>query len=81
VRSTVATLLLSSALFLCCVAAIAQQASQPVAPVRQHLGDLSDAAQGSKGGAPHSSPEIQSLIKALSGKRHSNASFGPGERP
>src|ERR1035441_7894455 len=67
-RSTVFSLLLYPVLFFCCIAAIAQQSSQPATPVPQHLEDLSAAAQGSKSGALQSSPEIQSLIKALSGK-------------
>jgi len=76
-RSTVATLLLSPALFLCCTAAFAQQSNKPVTPVPQHLEDLSAAAQGSKSGAPHPSPEIQSLIKALSGKWSVSVKFEP----
>ena len=76
-RSTAAALLLSPALFLCCIAAIAQQSSQPVTPVPQHLEDLSAAGQNSKSGAPQSSPEIQSLIKALSGKWSVSVKFEP----
>lgn len=67
-RSTVVSLLLSSVLFMGCNAAIAQQSNKPVMPVPQHLEDLSAPGQGSKSGTPTSSPELQSLIKALSGR-------------
>ena len=76
-RSTVFSLLLYPVLFFCCIAAIAQQSSQPATPVPQHLEDLSAAAQGSKSGALQSSPEIQSLIKALSGKWSVSVKFEP----
>jgi hypothetical protein len=76
-RSTVFSLLLSPALFFCCDVAIAQQSNKPVMPVPQHLEDLSAVAQGSKGIAPQSSPKIQSLIKALSGKWSVSVKFEP----
>jgi hypothetical protein len=76
-RSTVLSLLLSSALFCCCSTAIAQQSNKPAAAVPQHLEDLSAPAQGSKSGANQSSPEIQSLIKALSGKWSVSVKFEP----
>ena len=66
--STVSSLLLSPALFFFCSAAIAQQSNKPVTPVPQHLEGLSAVAKDSKSGTPQSSPEIQSLIKALAGK-------------
>lgn len=76
-RSTVLSLLLSSALFFCCNAAVAQQSNKPAAAVPQHLGDLSAVGQGSKGEANQSSPEIQSLIKVLSGKWSVSVKFEP----
>ncbi len=76
-RFTFFNLLLSSTLFFCGNAAIAQQSTNPVTQVPQHLEDLSAAAQGSKGGAPQSSPELQSLIKALSGKWSISVKFEP----
>jgi hypothetical protein len=76
-RSTVLSLLLSSVSFFCCNAAVAQQSNKPAAAVPQHLEDLSAAGHGSKGGANESSPEIQSLIKALSGKWSVSVKFEP----
>ena len=76
-KSTVLSLLLSPALFFCCNAAVAQQSTKPAAAVPQHLEDLSASTQGSKGGAPYSSPEMQSLIKALSGKWSVTVKFEP----
>lgn len=76
-RSAIATLLLTPALFLCRTAAFAQQSNQPVTPVPQHLEDLSAAAQGAKSEVPQYSPEIQSLIKALSGKWSVSVKFEP----
>jgi hypothetical protein len=65
-RSTFCGLLLS-ALFFSVNGAVAQQPNRPVNPAPQHSEDLSGAGQSSKGGAPQASPELQSLIKALSG--------------
>jgi hypothetical protein len=76
-RSTVLSVLLSPALFVCCNAAIAQQSNKSVTPVPHHLKDLPAPAQGSKGGAPQPSPEIQSLTKALSGKWTISVTFEP----
>ena len=76
-KSTVLSLLLSPALFFCCNAAVAQQSAKPAAAVPQHLEDLSAPAQGSKGGASQPSPEMQSLIKALSGKWSVSVKFEP----
>jgi hypothetical protein len=76
-RPTVLSLLLPAALFFCCNAAVAQQSTKPAAAVPQHLEDLSAPAQGSKGAAWQPSPEIQSLIKALSGKWSVSVKFEP----
>jgi len=76
-RSTILSLLLSSALFFCRSTAVAQQPNKPAAAVPQHLEDLSAAGQGSKSGANQSSPEIQSLIKVLSGKWSVSVKFEP----
>jgi hypothetical protein len=76
-RSTVLSLLLSSVSFFCSNAAVAQQSNKPAAAVPQHPEDLSAVGQGSKGGTNQSSPEIQSLIKALAGKWSVNVKFEP----
>lgn len=75
-KSIVLRLLLSPALFFCCTAGIAQESTKPAAAVPQHLEDLSAPAQGSKG-TSQPSPEIQSLIKALSGKWSVTVKFEP----
>jgi hypothetical protein len=75
--SRVFSLLLSPVLFFCSNSVNAQQSNKPVTPVPQHVEDSSAAVQGSKNGAQQSSPEIQSLIKALSGKWSLSVRFEP----
>ncbi len=76
-KSAVLGLLLSPAILFFCSAAIAQQSNKPATPVPQHLEGLSAVAKDSKSGTPRSSPEIQSLIKALSGKWSVSVKFEP----
>lgn len=76
-RSKIFSLLLSTALFFCCNAGKAQQSSPPVTPVPQHLEQLKVASQDSKNQAPQPPPEMQSLIKALSGKWSVKVKFEP----
>lgn len=68
---------LTFVLFFSCHLANAQQTDKTPAQVPQHLEDLASASHGSKEQATQPPAELQSLIKALSGKWSVSVKFEP----
>ena len=76
-KFTILSFLLSLALFVFGNAASAQQSDKPGSAVPQHLESLSAAPKDPKEHAPQPPQEMQSLIKALSGKWSVKVKFEP----
>jgi hypothetical protein len=71
------TLLMSCSLVFSFIQASAQETQNTQAPIPQHLQDLAAKSQNSKPETSQPSAELQSLIKALSGKWSVSVRFEP----
>lgn len=76
-RHKIISFLSSATILLGCIAAQAQQMQNGQAQIPQHLQDLAGKSQNSKPETSQPSAELQSLVKALSGKWAVNVKFEP----